>query len=44
MRKDAKEGEDDDEEGSLKDFICDEDEDSDTVSAASNRVNDTTLF
>merc|ERR1711936_1466869 len=29
MRKDAKGGEDDDEEGSLKDFICDEDEDSD---------------
>ena len=27
MRKDAKE--DDDEEGSLKDFICDEDEESD---------------
>merc|ERR1712130_1089841 len=29
MRKDAKGGEDDDEEGSLKDFICDEDEESD---------------
>ena len=29
MRKDAKGGEDDDDEGSLKDFICDEDEESD---------------